>query len=69
VSGEAEQRAPHGDQAWTDSPCQRYPLPDRMTIDALGLVAKVATGCRAEPDDLYAAKRIAWRSADARICR
>jgi hypothetical protein len=33
------------------------------------VVAKVATDCRAGPIDLFAAKRVAWRSADARICR
>ena len=33
------------------------------------LVAKVATQCRAEPADLYAATRMVRRSADARICR
>ena len=33
------------------------------------MIAKVTTGCRAEPDYLLAAKCMVRRSADARICR
>src|SRR5215510_8855578 len=38
----------------------------RVPADMVGnLVAKVATGCRAEPGDLYAATRMAW--SDGRL--